>query len=95
MTNSPYPRVFACPDDRIAVDLGFDRWLMVDRTGWMAVASGELTRQAVEMLPLEPGPVRDRALDEAAARAAENIRNRYGDHDLGLPDARSGPEVIY
>lgn len=50
---APRPRVFTCPDGRVAVDLSYGRWLMVDGAGFMAVAIGELTKKAVELLPID------------------------------------------
>jgi hypothetical protein len=44
-----YARVFACPDGRLAVDLGFKRWLMIDPAGVMGVASGDISRDAIQM----------------------------------------------
>jgi len=66
------------------------------RTGGFPELTDALTAlDAVPAAGSGSGEARDQALDAAADRAAKEILANYGDHDLGLPDARPGPEVIY
>jgi hypothetical protein len=78
-----HTRVLACPDHRVAVDLGFNRWLMIDRAGQIGVACGPITRAAVELLPPWPTPTlwlppaQRTTLADVVSRL-ENLRTHIG-----------------